>query len=178
MKTLLTAALLCGGLMAQAQVEAKTIQLGTVSGGGDPYFFDSFGGNHTVGDFVKIKLTSLSDITGAFFTTGIKGFGISLASNSFSQTMLGPIGVGTFSFANLGPGTYTFDVRGFTGAGGGAYLSSLNVAAVPEADTWLMILFGAGLVGLQLRRKQKGIERGPLQPAAPAGFPTLSGSDI
>ncbi len=165
MKTVLTAVLLGAALISQ-QVQARTIHLGSLSDGSTPYFFDSFRGTHVIDDLVTFKLTSLSDITGEFFTVGIQGFKLSLDSTSFSQTLSGgPIGACGYSFNNLTAGTYTLDIRGFTPGRGGSYLSAFNVSAVPEADTWMMIMIGIGLVGLQLHRKQKGIERGPLRPA-------------
>lgn len=39
--------------------------------------------------------------------------------------------------------------------GGVAYLNNLNVAAVPESDTYAMLLAGLGILGFVARRKQK-----------------------
>jgi hypothetical protein len=161
MKKALLAVLLAVGFVAQ--VEARTIKLGEVSDSSPSMFFDSFRPNKSISDVVSFRLTSFADITGSFFSVGIKNFTMSLVSKSFTETITGGIGSGSYSFANLAPGVYKFDIAGLTGRRGGAYLSAFNVVpAVPEADTWLMIVIGAGLVGLQLRRKQKGIERGPL----------------
>jgi hypothetical protein len=79
---------------------------------------------------------------------------------------------GTFTgwsnfFANNGfvngSNTLTFTVRNLTG--GGANPSGLrveflqsNVAAVPEPATWMMMLFGFGLIGGLLRRRSAGLK--------------------
>jgi hypothetical protein len=163
MKKALLAVLLAVGFMAQ--VEAKTINLGAVSDSAPSMFFVAFKANKSISDVVSFRLTSFAGISGSFLSAGIKNFTLSLVSKSFSfsESISGGVGSGSYSFANLAPGTYKFDITGLTGRRGGAYLSAFNVVpAVPEADTWLMIVIGVGLVGLQLRRKQKGIERGPL----------------
>ena len=38
---------------------------------------------------------------------------------------------------------------------------TLHVAAVPEADTWVMLLMAFGIVVYQLRRKQRSLEQPP-----------------
>jgi hypothetical protein len=48
-------------------------------------------------------------------------------------------------------------VSGATANSLGAYGVSLEVAAVPEPEEWAMLLVGSGLVGFQVRRKQKGM---------------------
>jgi hypothetical protein len=162
MKKALLAVVLAMGFMAQ--VDAKTIQLGEVSNSSSPSMFsDAIGRSKSFSDVIMFRLTSFSDISGSFLSTGIKNLNISLGSHSFTETVTGGIGLGSYSLTDLAPGVYKFDVTGLTGRRGGAYLSAFNVVpAVPEADTWLMIVIGIGLVGLQLRRKQKGIARGPL----------------
>jgi hypothetical protein len=161
MKKALLIVLLAVGCIAQA--EARTIKLGDISDSSPSIFFDVFKAKKSISDVVSFRLTSFADISGSLFSVGIKNLTISLGSSSFTETISHGIGFGSYSFANLAPGVYKFDITGLTGRRGGGYLSAFNVVpAVPEADTWLMIVIGVGLVGLQLRRKQKGIERGPL----------------
>ena len=70
------------------------------------------------------------------------------------QTLTGP---GEFTFTPTTTGSYTAIVFGDPGISGGVELSTfgVTVAAVPEAETWAMMLVGMGLVGWQLRRKVK-----------------------
>jgi hypothetical protein len=54
----------------------------------------------------------------------------------------------------LGAGSYRLQLSGDVRPAGGSYFWTLNtVAAIPEAETWAMMLIGVGLVGWQLRRK-------------------------
>jgi hypothetical protein len=63
----------------------------------------------------------------------------------------------------LGPGEYRIALNGIgSGFFGGVYRGSLQVAAVPEADVWVMLLVGFGAVLFQLRRKQRSLEQQPV----------------
>src|SRR3982074_2332171 len=147
MKKAILAVVLAMGFMAQ--VDAKTIQLGKVSDSSPSVFSDVVSGSKSFSDVIMFRLTSFSDISGSFLSAGIKNLTISLGSRSFTETVTGGIGFGSYSLTDLAPGVYKFDVTGLTGRRGGAYLSAFNVVpAVPEADTWLMIVIGVGLVGL------------------------------
>ena len=70
------------------------------------------------------------------------------------QTLTAP---GSFSFTPTATGSYTAIVFGDPGVSNGIELGTfgVTVAAVPEAETWAMMLVGMGLVGWQLRRKVK-----------------------
>jgi len=56
----------------------------------------------------------------------------------------------------LDPGVYHFTVSG-TGSGtyGGYYTGLINVTAVPEAEVWVMMAAGLGLLGLKMGRRQR-----------------------
>ncbi len=63
------------------------------------------------------------------------------------------------SFSDLASGAYRFLFSGtVSGATGGFSGTIAAVPAVPEPETWLMMLIGAGLVAYQLRRKQQVIQ--------------------
>lgn len=70
-------------------------------------------------------------------------------------------GVGTSDYWTLDTswlvaGNYYLEVKGnVLGANGGSYAASLNVAAVPEPETYAMLAAGLGLIGFMGRRKQK-----------------------
>lgn len=63
-----------------------------------------------------------------------------------------------FTVAPQAPGNYYLFVSGFTTeSGGGLYNGSVAVfpVPVPEAETWAMMLVGAGLIGFRLRNRSK-----------------------
>lgn len=73
-------------------------------------------------------------------------------------TTTGPIlggtsGPGSFSFLANAPGVYTALLFGVPGGSAGA--GSFTISVVPEVETWVMLIIGAGLVAYQLRRKNK-----------------------
>ena len=78
------------------------------------------------------------NILNGFTTTGLSLGGIS--------------GPGTFSFLASSAGIYTALLFGLPGGSGAG---SFSVSVVPEVETWVMLLIGVGLIGYQLRRKNK-----------------------
>lgn len=70
--------------------------------------------------------------------------------------VVGPVGSNVTISSALTPfANYTLLVSGTTsGSLGGAYFSSIQ--AVPETDTWAMMVAGLGLVGLRLRKRMEG----------------------
>jgi hypothetical protein len=60
----------------------------------------------------------------------------------------------SLSTYNLTNGSYALKVDGrVLGAGGGAFGGDLVVSAVPEPQSWAMLLAGLGMVGMAARRK-------------------------
>ena len=57
----------------------------------------------------------------------------------------------------LNAGTYTLQIKGtVSGLGGGSYAGILNIVpAVPEPDTYAMLVAGMGLVSFMSRRRNK-----------------------
>jgi hypothetical protein len=153
---------------------AKTIELGTV-GTGNHTFTDviTFGQSFT--NYVGFTLDTPSDVT-----SFVKSFELSLLSfdllgiDNFSVTLqtLGQGGFQTLSsFSSnpvsfddfLAPGQYRIALSGIgSGLFGGLYSGSLQVAAVPEADVWIMLLVGFAAVLYQVRRNQRTLEHEPL----------------
>lgn len=77
-------------------------------------------------------------------------------TNNFENGVGGSVGANTatLTFNDLAPGWYLAYVGGTDHASaGGAY--SLTVSAVPEAETWAMLLAGLGLVGWRVRKHHK-----------------------
>jgi hypothetical protein len=162
-------------LCAASFVNAKTIDLGDVHAGGSYSFTDVVTFGDTFTDYVGFNVSSASQVK-----SFIKSFDMSLFSfdllgiDNFSAS-LQRMGSGGFqnvaSFSGspisfddlLGPGKYRIALGG-TGSGlfGGLFRGSLQVAAVPEADVWVMLLVGFAVVLHQLRRKQRTLEAQPV----------------
>lgn len=162
-------------LATAGTAHARTTDLGTLDSG--LYSFGnvlSFGESFT--DHVSFTLDTAADVASfiksfdmsllGFDLIGIDNFTASLqrATTSgyttlFSATATSPISFDDF----LAPGSYRLSIGGTaSGFFGGLYRGTLQVAAVPEVETWLMILIGVGIVLYQLGRKQRSLERQPL----------------
>ncbi|MBC7787959.1 MAG: PEP-CTERM sorting domain-containing protein [Methylophilaceae bacterium] len=76
-------------------------------------------------------------------TTANLGSGVSLTT-----VVLNPIA--------LTAGTYTLQIKGtVTGTSGGSYAGLLNVAPVPEPESYAMLLSGLALFGFATRKREK-----------------------
>jgi hypothetical protein len=161
-KSLLSVAVLCVALAATAEAKTKVIS-DPLESGDIGFFFHGVAKNKSFSDTLKFTLAGPSNILGVLDLLFIK-------PSSFSALLTGPgsfsqsFSPGVFHFDDLSGGDYTMTFAGQTYKKfGGAYASLFKVtAAVPEADTWLMIVIGAGLVLFQLRRKQKSLQHRPL----------------
>lgn len=100
--------------------------------------FNLYDGDHTT-------ILSTGSITSA--TAG--------SSTSFTSSFSAP--------SLLANHTYSIEVNGTTLGNGGSYAFAVSTTApVPEPEEWAMMLVGAGLVGYQVRRKQKGLSQSSL----------------
>ncbi len=151
---------------AAGEASAKTFHLGELPAG-----LTFVGGGPNAGGFAdtfNFRLSSLSDVMVAFTaSTGISSLqGILQEHTSGGWSQVGSGFATSSSFADLAAGRYRFDAIGFVPKNFGAYSASINVAAVPEASTWMMLLIGSGMVAFQLRRKQKSLPRQAIAPLA------------
>jgi len=167
---LISAVLLFAGVGA---AQANTTNLGTVSDGS--YGFGhalSFGETFT--DYVSFNLNDSAEVTSFIKSFDMSIFNFDLLGIDHFTTGLERLGTGGFtslaslttnpaSFDDLlSPGSYRFSIAGTaSGFFGGIYRGTLHVAAVPEADTWVMLLMAFGIVVYQLRRKQRSLEQPP-----------------
>jgi len=116
----------------------------------------SFVGNSTVSGlagFVSKFTGTFGNQTFTFDAPAITFSKVSLYSgNTQSAFSLGE----SFNFANLTSGTYTLKVSGSVagGATGGA-IAQYSVTAVPEPETYAMLLAGLGVMGAIARRRSK-----------------------
>lgn len=63
-----------------------------------------------------------------------------------------------FSTGRLAPGNYIYQTYGLSGDNGAIYSTSIYMNAVPEAETYAMMLVGLGVLGfIGQRRRQKEI---------------------
>jgi hypothetical protein len=157
MKTrqLVLGALLTLALIGSANAGTKITSLGTVEDGEFAFISNIFIGSHSFNDTINFTLTQTATISGFILPINLVDAGFTLMS-SLSTIASGPLTVGGYSFADLAPGSYSFSLFGSTRFIGG-YVATYRVAvaAVPELETWLMLVIGAGLVAFQLHRKQK-----------------------
>ncbi len=152
-------------LGATAAAQATTTSLGTLGDGDFGFSAGGTGRGGTISDVVTFSLSAASSITDAFLAGGISPLTVSLYSvvlptnalvGSFSST-LAPLNFGGQTFSSLAKGNYEFLISGTGLNRGGTYFNAFSVSAVPEADTWVMLVIGAGLIGFQLRRKHQSL---------------------
>jgi hypothetical protein len=168
-RTVLTLTLALGLSLA---AQAKTTHLGLLS---DGEVVSSRGkvdkSTLQFSDTVTFRLASESSVADIFSSVrGIANFTVELFLDgreleTFSGSPGGARSSTSFTFMPLAPSAkgdhYSLLIVG-SGGRRGAYFNGLSVSAVPEADTWLMLIAGLGLVGFQLRRKQKSLPQRPI----------------
>lgn len=114
-------------------------------------------------DFFNFQIASGTGASGVavnlyldpFLNIDFLQLGLYSGQNGLGSLLDGPVGSGVTLTANLLTNTdYSLKITGITsGSSGGAY--STAIAAVPEADTWAMMLVGLGMLGVVLLRKRK-----------------------
>lgn len=101
--------------------------------------FAQFGPDVFINTF---ELISISSPGPAIASGAVAGFGV----------------VDFFSFGGLISGdTYAVHVDGVlaaAGQGSGSYAGNLHIAAIPEPETYAMLLAGLGLIGFSIRRRR------------------------
>ncbi len=161
----------------------KNAGLGVLAGGGNSFTLDLGSLAANSGAFTTdLGVTNLvvpsafAELLGGSFTQGA-GTGYSFTGNSFSGLVGGTSNLGnllSFDTTGLANGTYTKQVtfNGFSRYTGlnDFSLTPINVnitakvtgnigGAVPEPATWMMMLFGFGLIGSSVRRNRVAVAR-------------------
>jgi hypothetical protein len=154
-RLVIIAALLGLACAATANAVTRTTNLGSLSDGDFGIVSNVFFAPTTFQDTVNFTLTSTSTITGLIASARLVNASWSLSSAS-GTIAGGQLDFDTYTFADLVPGNYSMSIFGGARALSG-YLATYRVAvaAVPELETWLMLIIGLALAGYQLHRKQK-----------------------
>jgi hypothetical protein len=154
-KFILCTMLFTGSLAANASTHITN--LGELEDGDFGLVANLFTRAETFEDIINFTLTSTSTITGFVTPFRLESANWSLSSSSGILDG-GALTLGSYSFADLTPGSYSVSIFGDSRAFG-FYAASYRVAvaAVPEMETWLMLAIGAALVAFQLHRKQKAL---------------------
>lgn len=94
----------------------------------------------------------IEPLTATLYSGAVGDHGTSLGSaDQITQGV--SFGTGTLFPLTLAPGTYHIDFNGTTTEGGGGFYS-VAIAAVPEPETYAMLLVGLGLIGFAARRRK------------------------
>ena len=121
--------------------------------------------NGSAGTFTDI-FTFTPALAGPAFTSGavinfslfdygdLRSITASLNNNAFTASSTVP-GLFTLDPVLLGAGPLTLTISGIVSSAGGSYGGNLNVLAVPEPETYAMMLGGLGLLGFMARRRKK-----------------------
>jgi hypothetical protein len=122
----------------------------------------------TFQDTFDFTLSSTSTISGLISPVRLVDafWNLSAASGAIAG---GALRFGTYTFADLSPGSYSLSIFGGARALSG-YVATYRVAvaAVPELETWLMLVIGFGLAAYQLHRKQKSLGLQALRDESPS----------
>jgi hypothetical protein len=156
-RQLIIGAFLCLTLIGTAGASTRHTNLGTLSDGDFGIVGNAFVFSQSFLDTVHFTLANTSTISGLVTPVRLVGASWSL-SNAMGALAGGALTPGTYTFADLAPGSYAVAIFGTAKyLSGYAATYRVSVAAVPEIETWLMMLIGLGLVAYQLHRKQKAL---------------------
>jgi hypothetical protein len=116
------------------------------------------------------NFTGISAFTQSLYSGGITGTSFSTvgANPLLASNLIGSPALNTLTFSNLAAGTYTLQFSGIVAAATttkvlgfpvtvptiGAYASLISVSAVPEPESFAMLIIGLGLIGATVNRRK------------------------
>jgi len=109
-----------------------------------PFFFDTY----------SFTLTVLSDLSGSTSSVDITGFTAVLQDSTFAAIGVDNNPNDGFSFADVGPGNYFLNFVGAAQTGGayeGDFTARSDGFAVPESESYALVLAALGLITAQRR---------------------------
>ncbi|MET0497401.1 MAG: FxDxF family PEP-CTERM protein [Steroidobacteraceae bacterium] len=154
------------GFIGTVNATVKTTELGALQDGDFGFIANGFGSAGSFADVITFSLGSTSNISGWSNSFRLMP-DVTYVLRSLTANLdvaMGAFSSGSYSFEDLAPGNYSLGISGSNRLFGG-YAAFYSVAAVPEPETWLMIVIGMGLVAFQLQRKQKSLRQQSLLPA-------------
>lgn len=114
----------------------------------DIYTFEIFSQSY-VNASVTSVLNGAQDIDFvAMYLTGPSGV------FSFDSLLSDPVETWSLATPSLNAGTYTLSLIGLNSAGVASYGGNIAVSAVPEPETYAMLLAGIGAIGFLARRRR------------------------
>jgi hypothetical protein len=170
MKTriIVLAALMTCAFAGTTNAAIRTTNLGALSDGDFGIVTNVFFLPQTFQDTFNFTLSSTSTVSGLFSPFRLVDAAWNLSSSS-GAIAGGAMSFGTYTFSDLAPGSYSLSIFGGARALSG-YVATYRVAvaAVPEPETWLMLVIGLGLAAYQLHRKQKSLGLQALRDESPS----------
>lgn len=126
-------------LVVSAGAQAQTTSVFELTSGVffEPYFF---------------SLSTLSDLVGDVNSMGISWTGVQLVSTGLGYSAFDTDPTDGFSFSSLAAGDYALT---FVGSGTGGFGGFYTVTAVPEPETYAMMLAGLGIMGFMAARRRR-----------------------
>ncbi|MET3134880.1 hypothetical protein AAKU55_005183 [Oxalobacteraceae bacterium GrIS 1.11] len=149
---------------AQAAVPTYTASLNLVNDAAN-FSHDVFVKNTNFIDHFTFTVGAGSDLDAGFRANQGRVDGASISAFNLLDSTGNIVVAGSGLKGNWGidsttiaAGSYSLEVIGqVTGSQHGSYAGTLNVSAVPEPETYGMLLMGLGLVGFMARRKAKKV---------------------
>lgn len=131
---------------------------------GNGHYIDLDGSTYRAGVFSNSVHLAAGTYTLSFDIAGnMRGAGSDTVDINFgtsSQTLVvgqsDALSTKTLSFTAAVDGQYTFSFHNHGGDNQGALLDNVSIAAVPEPETYAMLLAGLGALGFVARRRRQG----------------------